>query len=266
LLCNYNKKIKVLNLKNKKMQKSKKRVCLVTGSTQGIGLAIAEKLGAIAGNKVIISSRREENSQRAEERLESENIDYEYFTCDFNSKNQRLALKKHITDAYGKLDALVLTVQSMPYLGLALDVSEKEYIKMYNTNIKQTFFTIVDFLPLLKKGEKAAIVILGSHSAYYPFPYEGVFSLTKSVLLSLVKVLAQELSLYCIRVNCVNPGTVKKRIGSSILTNKLIERNYMKRDSLPHETAGICAFLTTENSSFINAQSVSVNGGMIGRL
>lgn len=248
------------------MKLNRKRICLVTGSTQGMGLAIAEKLGNIPGNKVIISSRREENSQRAEEHLRSENIDYDYITCDFNSNNQRLSLKKRIEEAYGKLDVLILTVQSMPYLGFALDVSEKEFIKMYKTNIKHTFFTIVDFLPLLKKGEKAAIVILGSYSAYYPFPYEGVFSLSKSVLLSLVKVLAQELSPFGIRVNCVNPGTVKKRLGSSILTNELIERNFLKRDSLPHETAGICAFLTTEAASYINGENVSVNGGMIGRL
>lgn len=246
--------------------KTQKRICLVTGSTQGMGLAIAEKLGNISENKVIISSRREENSQRAEERLKSENIDYEYFTCDFNSKQQRKKLITQIEQSYGKLDCLVLTVQSMPYLGFALDVSEKEFIKMYNTNIKNTFFTIIDFLPLLKNGSNSAIVILGSHSAYYPFPYEGVFSLTKSVLLSLVKVLAQDFAKFNIRVNCVNPGTVKKRIGSSILTNELVERNFLKRDSLPHETAGICAFLTTREASFVNGENVSVNGGMIGRL
>jgi len=248
------------------MDKTQKRLCLVTGSTHGIGFAIAEKLGNIPGNKIIISSRKEENSKPSEERLKSANIDFEYFTCDFNSKSQRLSLKKYIQEAYGKLDVLVLTVQSMPYLGLAIDISEKEFTKMYNTNIKNTFFTILDFLPLLKIGNKSAIVILGSYSAYYPFPYEGVFSLTKSVLLSLVKILAQEFSKFNIRVNCVNPGTVKKRINSSILTNELIEKNFLKRDSLPHETAGFCAFLTTDEASYINGENVSVNGGMIGRL
>lgn len=248
------------------MKKTQKRVCLITGSTNGIGFAIAEKLGNIPGNKIIISSRREENSKPAEERLKSGNIDFEYFTCDFNIKSQRLSLKKYIEETYGKLDVLVLTVQSMPYLGFAIDVSEKEFIKMYNVNIKNTFFTIIDFLPLLKLGFNSAIVILGSHSAYYPFPYEGVFSLTKSVLLCLVKVLAQEFAKFNIRVNCVNPGTVKKRIGSSILTNEVIEKNFLKRDSLPHETAGVCAFLTTPEACYMNGENISVNGGMIGRL
>jgi len=247
------------------MKKTSKRLCLITGSTQGIGFSIAEKLGNL-GNKIIISSRREENSFRAEERLKSENIDYEYFTCDFNNRNQRLKLVNFIEESYARLDVLVLTVQSMPYLGDVIDVSEKEFLRMYNTNIKNTFFTIVDFLSLLKKGINACIIILGSYSAYLPFPYEGVFSLSKSVLLSLTKVLAKELNKYKIRVNCVNPGTVKTRLSSSILTNELIEKNFLKRDSLPHETAGICAFLTSKESNYINGENISVNGGMIGRL
>jgi dehydrogenase/reductase SDR family protein 4 len=247
------------------MKKKTKRLSLVTGSTQGMGLSIAEKLGSL-GNKVIISSRKEENSFRAEERLKSGNIDFDYFTCDFNNRNQRKELVKYIENSYDKLDVLVLTVQSMPYLGDAIDVSEKEFHKMYNTNIKNTFFTIVDFLPLLKKGKNASVIILGSHASYYSFPYIGVFSISKSVLLSITKLLANELSEFNIRVNSVNPGTVKTRIASSILTNNLVERNFLKRDSLPHETAAVCAFLTTEDSSYINGENVSVNGGMIGRL
>jgi len=232
------------------MKKKTKRLSLVTGSTQGMGLSIAEKLGSL-GNKVIISSRKEENSFRAEERLKSGNIDFDYFTCDFNNRNQRKELVKYIENSYDKLDVLVLTVQSMPYLGDAIDVSEKEFHKMYNTNIKNTFFTVI---------------ILGSHASYYSFPYIGVFSISKSVLLSITKLLANELSEFNIRVNSVNPGTVKTRIASSILTNNLVERNFLKRDSLPHETAAVCAFLTTEDSSYINGENVSVNGGMIGRL
>ena len=247
------------------MNINQNRVCLVTGSTQGLGLSIAEKLGTL-GNKVIISSRKEENSYRAEEFLKSKNIDYDYFMCDFNNRQQRLNLNNYIEEKYNKLDVLICTVQSLPYLGDSIDISEKEFNKIFDTNIKNTFFTVMDFLPLLKKGQNSSIVLLGSHSGYIPFPYIGVYSISKTLILSLTKLLAEELSEYNIRVNCVSPGTVKTRLNSSILTNELISMNYLKRDSLPHETAGICAFLTSEDSSFINGENISVNGGMIGRL
>lgn len=242
-----------------------KRICLITGSTIGIGFSIAGKLGQL-GNKVIISSRREENSAIAEAELMSADIDYDYFKCDFNIRKNRLTLYEFIKGKYGKLDVLVLTVQTIPFLGESMDISEKEFNCIYSTNVKNTFFTIMDFLPLLKKGENSSIIIIGSHAAYYSFPYEGVYSISKSVILSLTKLLAYEFSDFNVRVNSVNPGKVKTQLNIMIPNDELEMKNFLKRDSLPHEIAGICAFLTTNKASFINGENISVNGGMIGRL
>lgn len=245
-------------------KKESKRISLVTGSTQGVGLSIAEKLGFM-GNKIIISSRKEENSFRAEERLVVSNVDYDYFMCDFNARSQRKELAEYIERTYGKLDTLVLCVQTIPYFGDIIDISEKEYSKIYSTNVKNNFFTIMDFLPLLKKGSDACIVLLGSHSVFSPNPYEAIFSLSKSVFLSLTKLLAKEFSKFNIRVNCVCPGFMKTKL-TSMVDNEYHLRNFLKRDSLPHETAALCAFLTTKNASFINGENILINGGVNARL
>jgi dehydrogenase/reductase SDR family protein 4 len=251
--------------KENEKDKNSKRISLVTGSTQGVGLSIAEKLG-FEGDKIIISSRKEENSYRAEERLVISNVDYDYFMCDFDNSLQRKELANYIKRIYGKLDTLILCVQTIPYFGDLMDISEKEYSKIYSTNIKNNFFTIMDFLSLLKNGSDACIVLLGSNSVFFPNPFEANFSLSKSVFLSLTKLLAKELSLFKIRVNCVCPGFMKTKLTISIVDNKYHLRNFLKRDSLPHETAALCAFLTNKDSSFINGECILINGGANGRL
>jgi dehydrogenase/reductase SDR family protein 4 len=241
------------------------KLCLITGSTQGIGLSIAEKLGD-NGNKVIISSRNEENSYKAEEVLNSKNIDYDYFMCNFDSKPHRKQLVNYINDKYGKLDSLILTISANPYIGPSFSITEKEFDKIFETNVKNTFYTIVDFLDLLKKGKNSTIVILSSHAGYTPFPNMGVYSISKSALFTMTKVLAEELSKYKIRVNCVAVGFTKQRLSFPIIHNIYVEGNFMKRNSLPHEIAGIAQFLASDDSSYINGEVVSVNGGMRGRL
>jgi dehydrogenase/reductase SDR family member 4 len=241
------------------------KVSLVTGSTQGIGLSIAEKLG-LSGHKVIISSRKEENSYRAEQILKENNIQYDYYMCNFDVREQRLQLFEYIKNKYGKLDSLVCAVSVSPYIGDSLSIHEKEFDKIFTTNVKNTFFTIVDFLELLKQGEEASIVLLSSHSGYVPFPYLGVYSISKSAVFTMTKIFAEELSKFKIRVNCVAPGFVQTRMSNNNIFNKFADKCFMKRMAMPHEVAGLAAFLCSDEAFFITGEVISVNGGMMARI
>ena len=241
------------------------KICLITGSTQGIGLSIAEKIGE-KGNKIIISSRKEENSLKAETVLNSKNIDYEYFLCNFDNKNNRTNLVQFIKEKYGRLDSLVCTVSAVPYMGDSISITEKEFDKIFETNVKNTFFTILDFLDLLKNGHNSSIIILSSYAGYIPFPHMGIFSISKTAIFTMTKILSEEFSKFDIRVNCVAVGFTKQRITNPIIYNVYIADNFLKRNSLPHEISGLCEFLISDKSSFINGEVISVNGGMRGRL
>lgn len=243
-----------------------KKISLITGSTQGMGFSIAETLGA-SGHKVIISSRKEENSYKAEDILKKKNIDYDYFMCNFDVREQRKKLFDHISKKYGRIDNLVCAVSSNPYLGDSLSINEKEFDKIFETNVKNTFFTIIDFLPLLKASPQSNVVITSSHSGYIPFPFLGIVSISKTALFAMAKILAKELAEFNIRVNCVAPGLVKTRMTSSVIYNTMmIKQTYLNRNSMPHEMAATVAFLCSNDSSFINGETISVNGGMAGRL
>jgi dehydrogenase/reductase SDR family member 4 len=241
------------------------KICLISGSTQGIGLSIAENLGK-AGFTVIISSRREENSFRAEQHLSENNISYDYYMCNFNVRSQRKELAEYINNKYGKLDSLICCVSSNPYIGDPLAISEKEFDQIFKVNVKETFFTIVDFLDLLKKGKDPSILLVSSHSGYVPFPYIGIYSIAKSSLFSMTKILAKELIKFKIRINCVAPGFVYTKISNLNIYNSYAEMSFMKRLAMPHEIAGVALFFCSEDSSFITGEVFSINGGMIGRL
>lgn len=241
------------------------KICLITGSTHGIGLSIAEKLGS-AGYTVIISSRREENSFRAEQLLSENNITYDYYMCNFNVRSQRKELADYIMKIYGKLDCLICCVSSNPYIGDPLAISEKEFTQIFKLNVKETFFTIVDFMDLVKKGKDPSILLLSSHSGYAPFPYIGIFSIAKSALFTMTKVLAKEFAQFKIRINCIAPGIVHTKISNLNIYNTFAEMSLMKRLAMPHEIAGIALFLCSKEASYITGEVFSVNGGMVGRL
>lgn len=241
------------------------KVSLITGSTHGIGLSIAEKLG-LSGYKVIISSRKEENSYRAEQILKENNIQYEYYMCNFDIREQRLQLFEYIKNKYGKLDSFVCTVSVNPYIGDSLSINEKEFDKIFKTNVKNTFFTIVDFLELLKKGDNASIILLSSHSGYVPFPYLGVYSISKSAIFTMTKIFAEEFSKFKIRVNCLAPGFVQTRMSNNNIFNKFADKCFMKRMAMPHEVAGLAGFLCSDEASFITGEIISLSGGMMARI
>ncbi len=244
---------------------NEKKVCLVTGSTQGIGLSIAEKLG-LEGFLVIISSRKEENSLKAEQILKENSIEYDYFMCDFDKREQRKKLVEYINSKYGKLDCLVCSVSSNPYIGDSISISEHEFDKIFKTNVKNTFFTIVDFLDLVKRGDKPSILIMSSFSGFVPFPYLGIYSISKTSLFMMTRVFAQELAKFKIRVNCVAPGFVKTRMAASNIFNKFADNSFLKRMCMPHEVAGISAFLCSDEASFMTGEVVGITGGNLARL
>ena len=241
------------------------KICLVSGSTLGIGLAIAEKLGK-DGYTVIISSRREENSRRAEEILKENLIAYEYYMCNFNIRNQRKELVRYISEKYGKLDCLVCTINSNPYIGDSLEINEKEFDVIFKLNVKETFFTIIDFLALLKNGRDPNILLISSHSGYIPFPYVGISSIAKTALYTMTKVFAEEFSKFKIRINCLAPGLIKASITNLNIQNIFSQMNLFKRLGTPNEIANTASFLCSKEGSFITGEVISVNGGMVGRL
>lgn len=243
----------------------KNRVYLVTGSSLGIGYAILKRL-AEEGASVILTSRKKENLIKAEEDLKKNNLKYDTIIANFNSKEDREKVFALIKEKYGMLHGLVCNIAVSPHFGNSMDINEKEFLKIFEVNVFNTFFTIKLFLPLLEKGTNSSILIVSSQAGYTPYNGIGIYSVSKTALLSLTKLLGEELASKNIRVNGIAPGIVKTKFASAIVDSDEAKGNFLKRISIPVEMSGCAAFLLSEDASFITGENYSINGGMYGKL
>ena len=241
------------------------KICLITGGTQGIGLAIAKELGE-EGAIVIICSRKSQNVKDAENYLKGFGINVEAYVCNVNNKEERKKMFNTIKNKYNRLDVLVCNVAVNPYFGPSYEVSEEVFDKIFEVNVKNTFFMIKECLPILKNAKSSNILIISSQVAYTPFPDIGIYSMSKTVLLSMTKLLAEELAKFRIRVNSLAPGVINTKFSKALIETDLAANNFLKRPGNPKEVAFAAAFVCSEEASFITGEIICINGGMHGRL
>lgn len=247
------------------IKRHQNKVCLVTGSSMGIGYAIAERLG-LEGATVIIASRKKENLKTAEKDLTSKGINFVSIACNFNNKEERSKLFQTIKEKFGRLDVLVCNVAANPYFGPSYDISEKEFDKIFEVNVRNTFFTIKEALPLLKSTKNSNILIISSMAGYLPGTFLGVYSMSKTVLLAMTKMLAEELSQFSIRVNCIAPGIIRTKFAKAIVDSEEALSNFMRRAGVPDEISGAAAFLCSEEASYITGETLLITGGKHARI
>jgi len=264
ILNNYNMDAKLYN-DMPSVTRYEKKVCLVTGGTMGIGFSIARRLG-LEGANVIICSRKENNVKHAESELKKEGIKCDGITCNVNDKEARGKLLENINKKYGRLDVLICNVAVNPYFGISHEISEKEFDKIFEVNVKNTFFTIKESLPLLKNSKNSNILIISSFVGYVPMNYIGVYAMSKTVLLSMTKLLAQELAKFDIRVNCIAPGIIRTKFSKAIEDSDEAKLNFMQRSGDPKEIAGAAAYLCSKEASFVTGETLCITGGTFGRL
>ncbi|XP_060575583.1 dehydrogenase/reductase SDR family member 4-like [Ruditapes philippinarum] len=252
------------------MGKLNGKVAVVTASTSGIGLAIAERL-AEDGAKVMISSRKQENVDKAVEMLKDKGLDVSGVVCHVAKKEQRHRMIKQTMKEFGGIDLLVSNAAVNPIFGPILNATEEGWDKIFEVNVKSTFFLIKEVVPYMEKRGGGSIVIVSSVSGYIPVgsTHTGAYSTSKTALIGLTKVLAEQFAAMNIRVNCIAPGLIKTKFSELLVKadgKKILDSIYLKRFGEPFECAGITSFLLSSDASFITGETVAVSGGVVARL
>lgn len=254
-----------------------KPVAVVTASTAGIGLSIANFLAG-DGYHVIVSSRKSTNVTNALDLLHSTHGESSAsgIPCDVSSPSDRQSLLNHCISQSPnkKISALILNAAASTAFGPILETTESQFDKMFETNVKSVFLTIKQFDSYLEKN----IVIISSIAAYNAINGVGVYSVTKTALLGLTKVLANELAKRGIRVNCVAPGIIKTKFSEGLwkddnsLGRKAIKGGSivfhipMKRLGEADDIGGVVAFLLSKHAAYITGETIVVAGGAMSKL
>ncbi|XP_036700423.1 dehydrogenase/reductase SDR family member 4 isoform X4 [Balaenoptera musculus] len=246
------------------------KVALVTASTDGIGFAIARRL-AQDGAHVVVSSRKQQNVDRAVATLHKEGLSVTGTVCHVGKGEDRERLVATAVNLHGGVDILVSNAAVIPFFGNLMDVTEEVWDKILDINVKATALMTKAVVPEMEKRGGGSVVIVASVGAYRPFPGLGPYNVCKTALLGLTKNLALELAQRNIRVNCLAPGLIKTNFSRMLWDDQarlesLKATMQIKRIGKPEDCAGIVSFLCSEDASYITGETVVVAGGMPSRL
>ncbi|CAN1167071.1 Tropinone reductase-like 3 [Linum perenne] len=196
-------------------RRSAGKVAIVTASTQGIGFAIALRLG-LEGASVVISSRKQQNVDEAAEKLRKQGIRVLGFVCHVSNAEQRKSLVEKTVERFGKVDVIISNAAANPSAESILNTKESVLDKLWEINVKASILLLKDAAPHMNRG--SSVVLVASIAGYHPPASMAMYGVTKTALLGLTKALASEMA-PDVRVNCIAPGFVPTHFNSFIAEN-----------------------------------------------
>lgn len=242
------------------------KVCLITGASSGIGLAIA-KLFALNGAVVYVNSSKEDKVDRAVSIIREESKNERVFALSFDI-NDYEAVSDGIRKVYSlhkKIDVLVNNAGIAPS-GLAGFTDPKVIEATFNTNVLSLInITQLAVKLMLRKGS-GSIINLSSIMGVNGASGMSSYSASKAAVIGFTKSLSKEVAAKNIRVNAIAPGFIDTDMARGI-DEKLYEERLssigMKRIGSPEDVANMALFLASEMSSYITGQVIGVDGGMV---
>jgi len=249
------------------------QLAVVTASTSGIGFAIAERL-ASEGATIVISSRKETHVKEAETKLKDQSFQVKGVVCNVNNTD---ALKNLVREAVSfgnrSIDILVSNAGISPTLSSLSKTPESVIDAILNVNVKSAILLVQTALPYLSGS--ARIVFNASIAAFTTsnpvLMVPGMYSVSKTALLGITKVFANELGKRGIRVNAIAPGIVQTKFSGAIFENSeassvLMNNTPLNRLPGVEEIASVVAFLVSDDASFISGETIVISGGLQSRL
>lgn len=243
------------------------KVAIVTGSTRGIGEAIA-KLFVSEGASVVVSSRKDDAVQKTAAALTEAGGNVLGVACHTGKADQVKNLVDKTIERFGKIDILVNNAATNPAFCPIQSVSEDLWDKIMETNAKGYFLTCMAAGKHMMKEKKGAIINVASVAGFTPDLGLGAYSVSKAAVLMLTKVLAREWAPFNIKVNSLAPGLIKTKFSQALWSNEgilkvVLQRTPMGRTGEPEEIATAALFLASDDSSYITGHTLVADGGSI---
>jgi NAD(P)-dependent dehydrogenase (short-subunit alcohol dehydrogenase family) len=243
------------------------KVAIVTGSSRGIGRAIAEAL-AHQGAKVVISSRKAPACQEVADAINAAQGEGTAIVvpASISSKEELQALVDETRRQLGRIDILVCNAASNPYYGPMAGISDDQFRKILDNNVIANHWLIQMVAPeMLERGE-GSIIIVSSIGGLKASGVLGAYNISKAADFQLARNLAAEFGPRQVRVNCIAPGLIRTDFAKALWENPqtlkaVTAYTPMQRIGEPEEIAGAAVFLASPASTFMTGQAIVVDGG-----
>jgi len=245
------------------------KVALITGSSKGIGKAIAEEM-ARAGAMVVISSRKADVCEAVAAAINAELANEAggavAIPAHIGHKEELARLVAETRDKLGRIDILVCNAAVNPFYGSMADLPDSAFDKILDVNIKSNHWLVNLVVPEMVDRRDGAIIVISSVGGLRGSTHLGAYAISKAADAQLVRNLAVEYGPYNVRVNTVSPGLVRTEFARALWENPDILKARTSGDPLrrigePEEIAGIAVYLASKAGSFTTGQNIVIDGG-----
>lgn len=237
------------------------KVAIVTGATQGIGLACAQRL-VKEGARVMLVDIKPEGVAAAELIGPAA----AFFAADVSQKADVDAMIAATLQAFGQIDILVNNA-GVTHAADFLDLTEEDFDRVIRINLKSMFLCSQAAAKEMVKRQSGCIINMSSVNSELAIPNQVPYVVSKGGINQLTKVMALNLAPHGIRVNGIGPGTIltelarKAVLASADARRTILSRTPMGRCGEPEEVAAIAAFLASDDASYMTGQTMFVDGG-----
>ncbi|HEX8642537.1 MAG TPA: SDR family oxidoreductase [Allosphingosinicella sp.] len=243
------------------------KVAIVTGSSRGIGRAIAEAM-ADQGASVVISSRKEEACREVADAIAAKHGAGRAVVvpASISSKEQLQHLVDETRRRLGRIDVLVCNAASNPYYGPMGGISDDQFRKILDNNVIANHWLIQMVAPEMIERKAGSIIIVSSIGGLKASAVIGAYNISKAADFQLARNLAAEFGPHQVRVNCIAPGLIRTDFARALWENPqtlkaVTMHTPLQRIGEPHEIAGAAVFLASDASTFVTGQAIVVDGG-----
>ncbi len=241
---------------------------LITGSSKGIGKAIAAAM-AQHGANVVTSSRKADVCDAVAVEINAAGGGKAVsIPCNISHKEQLQALVSQTQELLGQIDILVCNAAVNPHFGSLGEIPDWAFEKVLHCNITSNHWLCQMVLPQMRERQNGSIIIVSSVGGYMGNKDIGAYTISKAADLQLIRCLAQENGPFNINVNGLAPGLVKTDFARALWedpeTRKRVEMNFpLRRLGEPEDIAGVAVLLGSKAGSYITGQTIIIDGGGI---
>jgi NAD(P)-dependent dehydrogenase (short-subunit alcohol dehydrogenase family) len=241
------------------------KVAVVTGSTKGIGKAIAEAMAA-HGARVVISSRKTPACDEVARGICETGGEAIAIPCNVSHKDQLQHLVDETRARLGPIDILVANAGVNPFYGSSLEIPDSAFEKILDVNVRSNHWLCQMVIPEMRERGAGVIIIVSSVTGLKGSGALGSYAISKAADMQLVRNLAVEFGADGIRANCIAPGVVKTDFARALWEDPQAEKEQqastpLRRLGMPEEIAGAAVFLAARAGAWLTGQSIVIDGG-----